>query len=65
MKRILSTLLFPKIKHYLKRTLSLQHINKIHSSMNNLDDGGDKNPPKGKSEKSHKLQVKIKRTNVD
>jgi hypothetical protein len=33
------------------------------SSMNNSDDGGDKNPPQGKLEKSHKLQVKRKRTN--
>jgi hypothetical protein len=31
--------------------------------MNNSDDGGDKNPPQQNLEKSHKLQVKIKRTN--
>jgi hypothetical protein len=31
-------------------------------SMTNLDDGGDKNPPQQILEKSHKLQVKRKRT---
>jgi hypothetical protein len=30
-------------------------------STNNYDDGGDKNPPRGRLEKYRKLQVKIKR----
>jgi hypothetical protein len=32
-------------------------------STNNSGDGGDRNPPQGKLEKPHKLQVKRKRTN--
>jgi hypothetical protein len=60
MKESLTLQIFHRKLAHPNKILSWLYQEKISLHQNNYDDGGDKNPPKGRLDKSHKIQVEIK-----
>jgi hypothetical protein len=61
MREVHSLLIFLKKRNLPKGRLQTAFQEKRESSMDNSNDGGEQNPPKGNLERSHKLRVTSKR----